>query len=224
MAISINNVVEVTNSSSFSYTPSNVTDACLVFLAGNEQDFDDPLAPEIDSVLATEVVLATLNNGGAFDNPFGIYQKVNPGTSAVTISSEFDDENIWLVMTLGGVNQTTPINTGEFDETASENVSTVDTDLTTTVDGSLVIAGSSNSTISEASSVGSNQTIQASANSGGSGQAAVATSEDKATAGAVTSTINWGASQSRVCAVAAAFNPVAVAGGIEIFRRRIEGY
>lgn len=198
--------IETFTGNSFNYTPASGTDTCLVVVGQNNQDFDDPLDASFDGSPATLVTRATLNNGGSFDTPTDIYLLANPGTSAINVTSSFDDDNLWTCMTLANVHQTTPVKTGEDSDNTATSTTTISDSLTTTVDGSMIIAalGEGGDGIAPAS-YGSGQTERSSQTQTFS--ALAVTSEVKSTAGAETSSGTWSATRSSLFLATAAFQP-----------------
>lgn len=204
--------VEVFTGNNFNYTPASVTNPALVVVACNNQDFDDPLDTEFDGSPATRITRATLNNGSSFDTPTDIYVLPDCGTSAINITSTYDDDNIWICMTLANCHQTVPSITGENVNSAASSVSSRSGNITTSVDGSLIIGGFAVGGDNDTpSSYGSGQT-EADSSTDSFNSLAV-TTEVKSTAGLETTSATWPSTMTSAFLVAAAFQPADAGGG-----------
>lgn len=142
MAITVNNL-QSASTDTLAYTPSGVTDSCLVVIVSSEDV--SPLTPITGmSFGATPMVLEIVGNGvlGTNSNDVAIAYLVNPGTTSQTISvtgGQHDRLGI-AALTLDNVDQSTSIDVsnGSFENTS---VSVVSTTETTSNNNSFVVSG-----------------------------------------------------------------------------------
>ena len=141
MAITVNNL-QSTGNDTLLYTPSSVTDSCLVVLVSSE-DIDDNetiTAIKFGSTTMTLEVIGSTELASAQD--IAIAYLVNPGTSAetITVTGGQHDRMGVVALTLDNVDQTTPVDVshGSFSTSTS---STVSTTATTSNDNSFIVSG-----------------------------------------------------------------------------------
>ncbi len=164
MAITVNNVQTNINSS-FSYTPSSVTDSVLIAICSSE---NFPAGGPITGISygatgMTEAINVT-NTTPSPDQELAIFYLINPGTSTETMTVTGPTARIgWTVLTLGGAAQSSPVD-GTASVVSNSSVSALDDDVTTAEDNSIIIAavtGNSNGTSYTAQGT---QTLQSSIN------------------------------------------------------------
>ncbi len=112
MAITLNNLV-VVPTNSLSYTPNAVANAVLVVVVATEDVSDDQGEVSVSFGGVNLTAASRAASRTSHSNEVGIFYLVNPGTSTGTIlvSGGQADRLGSVAMTLGGVDQATPIDT-----------------------------------------------------------------------------------------------------------------
>lgn len=196
--ITTNNIVTA-NNDDFSYTPSTVTDACLVLCVSNETNTTHISAPTFGGVAMT-LGASDIQTGG-YDTEAFIYYLVNPGTSAGTISVTGENRDAYTVLTLDNVDQTTPIDATGTAATTGNTAAVAS--VTTATDGAMIIAqGTGSSNAGTATADGTQTEI---ADFLDTSSIHVTSEELRATAGAVNQGFTYTNSQDRQVTVGVAF-------------------
>ena len=214
MAIGVTNV-QTSVSASFSYTPDSVTDSVLVVVVSSESTGNEAITGMTFG--ATAMIQAVQEDSINFSpvNRLAIFYLKDPGTSAETIDVTGPLNRIgYTAMTLSNVDQTTPL-----DASASKDdittVNNIDLNITTTNDGSLIIAANTTNA-SPVRSTAQGSQVEISDFDPSSSSHSVSR-EIKVTAGLENQGFNLDTSVSEVIICLAAFNEVAVSAAAKRF-------
>jgi len=207
--ITVNNLQSTPNNT-LSYTPSNVTDSCLVVFVSSEDVQDNEPVTGI-SFGATAMTLEVIGNGvlGSNSNDVAIAYLINPGTTAQTITITGGERLGIAALTLGNVKQAGSVDVSNGTAT-STSIATVTTTATTSNANSFVVsAGVTGDESADMSVTGGFEILEFTPTSA---KMAIATSK-KVVAGTYshqyTSTI-----AGRTAAASIAFNQIASGGSI----------
>lgn len=209
MATSINNVQTAAASATLSYTPSSVSDSVLVVCIASEDVGNDEAITGI-TFGASGLTLGTISHSvnGSHANDTVIAYLVNPGTTTqtITVSGGQLDRLSIVAMTLGGIDQTAPLNVQDTSESNAAFVTSLSTSATTTEDNCLVISSRNHADDSTLTPTGCAQVAQqvvATTIAHAVGQST------QASAGTYTHTWVASSSQSRAAISSIAFNEAA---------------